>query len=159
MAVDESRKETAGRIASMYQTDYVRRTCLCYSYCCGCLACFCCASVFLSFPFALGRILLMLLRFCFLSVTSTERAQHLFSSLFMSIPCPRTNKPTKNVETPSGYDLVEPYLLVYLFIYFLCFFCLLRSSLLSLHCLLCLLHYNVVSLCGVVTTELVVSLL
>ena len=32
----------------------------------------------------------------------------------------------------------------------------LRSSLLSLHCLLCLLHYNVVSLCrGLVTTELV----
>ena len=60
-AVDESRKETTDRVAK-YQTDYVGRTGLWYAY--GRLLrrprrCFCCASVFLSFPFALGRILLI----------------------------------------------------------------------------------------------------
>ena len=80
-AVDESRKETTDRVAK-YQTDYVGRTGLWYAY--GRLLrrprrCFCCASVFLPFPFALGRILFMLL-YCFvLSVTSPPGgARHLF---------------------------------------------------------------------------------
>ena len=61
-AVDESRKETADRVAR-YQTDYVGRTCLCYSYHKPLRLprmCFCWASVFLSFPFTLGRIMFML---------------------------------------------------------------------------------------------------
>ena len=57
--VDESRKETADRVAN-YQIDYVvGRTCLFYSYCCGCLGGFFCASVFLSLPLALSRILIV----------------------------------------------------------------------------------------------------
>ena len=38
-------------------TTSVGRTCPCYLYCCGGLRYSACASVFLSFPFALGRIL------------------------------------------------------------------------------------------------------
>ena len=45
----------------MYQTDYVvDRTCLCYSFHKLLRVprrCFCCASMFLSFPFRLGRVL------------------------------------------------------------------------------------------------------
>ena len=63
-AIDESRKETADRVAK-YQTFYVGRTCLCYSYQYHKLPwlppCFGCASIFLSFPLALGRILFMLM--------------------------------------------------------------------------------------------------
>ena len=58
-AVDESRKETADR-AARYQTDYVGRTYLTI-YATRTVAAasgaFCCASVFLSVPLALGRVL------------------------------------------------------------------------------------------------------
>ena len=83
-AVDESRKETTDRVAK-YQTDYVGRTGLWYAY--GRLLrrprrCFCCASVFLPFPFALGRIWFILC--CSeLSVTSPPGG-HDTSSLFSS---------------------------------------------------------------------------
>ena len=105
--VDESRKETADRVAK-HQTDHVGRTCLCYSYHkllqlpLRCFFCF--ASVFLSFPFALGRILFILLLYGFvLSVTSPGGARHLF-------------------------------VFIYLYIYtFSCLLCLLRSS--PCHCI------------------------
>ena len=70
-AIDESRKETADRVAK-YQADYVGRTCLCYSYCCGCPGYFCCAPVFLSFLLALGV----------LSATSPESARRFIIFLF-----------------------------------------------------------------------------
>ena len=70
----------------MYQTDCVARTCLlCYSYhkplrvprrCC-----FCCASVFLAFPFALGRIMFtafMLNRFVLSHLSPGGRTTPLF---------------------------------------------------------------------------------
>ena len=72
------RRRQTGKVK--YHADYVGRTCLRYSY--HKLLrlpqrCPCCASVFLPFPFALGRILFLLL-YCFvLSVTSLGRARHL----------------------------------------------------------------------------------
>ena len=58
-AVNDSRKETAERVA-IYQTGYVGRTCLSMLLVLPRLprsGAFCCASVFLFFHFALGRIL------------------------------------------------------------------------------------------------------
>ena len=64
---------------TMYQTDYVGRTCLCYSYLKLLRVprmCFCCPSVLLSFPFALGRMLFIYVVVLFRLLTFLPRGAH-----------------------------------------------------------------------------------
>ena len=87
--VDESRKETADRVAR-YQTDYVvGRTCLSYSYhklLRLCRRCLWCASVSLFFPSALGHILFMLQYFV-LSVTFPRGGYISFFCIYSGFIC------------------------------------------------------------------------
>ena len=154
--VDESRGETAYRVAR-YQTDYVGRTCLCYSYH-NLLRlprrCFCWASVFLSFPFPLGRILfvqcvVVLVLFSFVCHISGG-ARHLFFIFcfvlfhYFDIFFVSLSLSFFSLSMHVGY-----------YVAFVCM-CRIQFDGMSLHCLLCLLHYSVASLCrGFVTTELV----
>ena len=81
--VDESRKETADRVAR-YQTDYVEPAysmLLVLQTAAAASKLLCCASVFLPFPFALGRIMFMLYHFV-LSVTSPGGHDPSFLFLF-----------------------------------------------------------------------------
>ena len=140
-AVDESRKETADRVAR-YQIDYVGRACLFYS-CHKLLRLsrrfFGWTSVFLPFPLALGRIIFMLLySYCFdLFVTSPggHGTSFLLSILFYFFNLSFFCFFVPFVFLSVNASVLQP---------FVCK-CRIQYDGMPLHGLLCSLHYNVVS--------------